>query len=383
MSSAITVLEPPPSRSEIAECACCPPGTKEPAGLEVIDLSIGRREFISTMVIGGAGAALLAACGDSDDETAPGGTSEETAQPRQLVKMDLAYCSQVLCGVPLEVAVKQGLFKEQGYDVTLVYQRGGAVAMNALLSNSIDWVLTPMDLVVSAWGSGKQAVMFASASSLPFFALVTGPRSSISSIADLKGKTVGVGNLNTTDHLLVRAMVVRAGLKESDVEIVPVGTNQFDAVVRGQVDAGMVQEPARTLIERQGGKVLVNLMKRGDADATLGGAYQFTGLISRPDVLQNNPEQARKLAAAIAKANQWVRTHSGAETVKNIPEELVAGGDDQVFATVLDQVKLDLYPANLRIDEASVQRVVDVQKMSGALQMDVKAADLFTNQYVG
>jgi hypothetical protein len=35
----------------------------------------------------------------------------------------LAYCSQLLCGVPYEVARSSGLFKNHGLDVELVYTR--------------------------------------------------------------------------------------------------------------------------------------------------------------------------------------------------------------------------------------------------------------------
>ena len=41
----------------------------------------------------------------------------------------LAYCSQLLCGVPYEVARSAGLFRQHGLEVELVYTRGGNAAM--------------------------------------------------------------------------------------------------------------------------------------------------------------------------------------------------------------------------------------------------------------
>ena len=43
------------------------------------------------------------------------------AQGKQI---KLAYCSQLLCGVPCEVARSAGIFKAHGLDVQFVYTRG-------------------------------------------------------------------------------------------------------------------------------------------------------------------------------------------------------------------------------------------------------------------
>ncbi len=50
-----------------------------------------------------------------------------------LKPVKLAYCSQILCGVPYEVARSAGYWKKQGLDVELIYTRGGSAAMQARL----------------------------------------------------------------------------------------------------------------------------------------------------------------------------------------------------------------------------------------------------------
>src|SRR6266705_1432308 len=54
-------------------------------------------------------------------------------------KIKLAYCSQLLCGVPYEVARSAGHFKNHGLDVQLVYTRGGNAAMQALVGGAVDY----------------------------------------------------------------------------------------------------------------------------------------------------------------------------------------------------------------------------------------------------
>jgi NitT/TauT family transport system substrate-binding protein len=301
-----------------------------------------------------------------------------------LERVQLAFCSQVLCILPYEVARRRGLWEGEGLDVELVYMRGGAQAMNALLAESIEWAGTPMDLVVQAWGKGKKPVMLMSTANLPFFALVAGPKAGVTEIRGLAGKKIGITNLGTTDHLIAQFLLKQAGVDPNGVEFVALGPNLYDLLLRGEVDAGMVQDPAMTLLQRNGGTLLVNLMSRADSERYLGGPYQFMGLNTRPEVLEQKTETARKLVRGLLKAQQWIRSNPGAEIVKAAPSELVAGGDLGIFAESLDKFKNDLYPADGRLEEKSVQQVVQVQRESGVLKdaPPFGATDLFTNKLV-
>src|SRR5438552_843258 len=67
--------------------------------------------------------------------TRPGVSVAQGLQGRQI---KLAYCSQLLCGVPYEVARADGYFKNRGLDVQLVYTRGGNAAMQALIGGAVE-----------------------------------------------------------------------------------------------------------------------------------------------------------------------------------------------------------------------------------------------------
>ena len=360
---------------------------------------ISRRSALQRATILGA-AALSAACGGGKDgdvaaspasgtdpdpsassSSSPSGSARPSASG-DLEAIDLPYCSQILCGVPLETAVKHGFFEAEGLKVKLVYMKGGALAMQALVTHGVDFVGSALDVLVSAVAVGKDPVMIASLSSLPFFALVTAPHSKIEKIADLKGKKIGVANLNTSDHLLARYLLKKNGLSDTDAAFAPLGPNLFDGLRKGQVDAGLVQEPALSRLQDLGSTVLVNFMKRADVDKFLGGPYQFFGLNTRPDVIEKRPETLAKLVRALEKTNRWVRENPGSEIVKNLPAELISADDQAIFAKRLDEVKSDLYPASLTVDKASVQRVIDVQDSAGSLAKKVEADTVFSNQFV-
>ena len=354
---------------------------------------ISRRLFLASTVKLAAVSSFLVACapGAARPEPAPRAPSDGDLaapvpgpRPATLQKLDLAFCSQILCGIPLEVARTRGFWEAEGLDVTITYARGGAQAVNSLVGGSVDWVATGFDVVVQTAARGRDAIAIASLSRLPFFALAVSPREpSITSIKDLAGKKIGVGNLGTTDHFLAQYLLTREGVDPASVEFVASGPNLYEQLNRGQVEAGMVQEPSLTLIERAGGKVLVNFMRLEDVNRAVGGPYQFLALSSRSDVLQAQADTARKLVRGLVNANRWVLASPGPDIVKSMPEELIAGGDVETFAAVLDRYKRDLYPSNALLALDPVQRVIDVQTQSGAIEPgSVQAERLFTNRYV-
>lgn len=304
----------------------------------------------------------------------------------ELKKVDLAFCSQLLCVIPFEVAKAKGFFKDEGLDVNLISMRGGPPAVTALVGKSVDFIGTTMDLVVRSTSEGKPIVMVTSTARLPFFALVTSPgqASSITSLRDLVGKTIGVGNLGATDHLLLQYLFTQNGIDPRQVTYVALGPNILHALRVGQVAAAMVQEPALTLISRQGGRILANFMNRQEAEKILGSHYQFMGLITRPDVLTEQRDLVRKMARSIVRANKFIVENSGEAIAQLLSPEMVVGGDRGLLAEVLNRYKGELYPADGRIASPDVIRVIETQKSSGVLD-PAKAPDpskLYTNEFV-
>lgn len=304
----------------------------------------------------------------------------------ELKKVDLAFCSQLLCVIPFEVAKAKGFFKDEGLDVNLISMKGGPPAVTALVGKSVDFIGTTMDLVVRSTSEGKPIVMVASTARLPFFALVTSPdqAGSIASLRDLVGKPIGVGNLGATDHLLLQYLFTKHGIDPRQATYVALGPNILHALRVGQVAAAMVQEPALTLITRQGGRVLANFMDRQEAEKILGSHYQFMGLITRPDVLAQRKDLVGKMVRSIVRANKFIVENSGEAIARLISPEMVVGGDRALLAEVLNRYKGELYPADGRVAAPDVVRVVETQKASGVLD-PAKAPDpstLYTNQFV-
>ncbi|HSV29732.1 MAG TPA: ABC transporter substrate-binding protein [Candidatus Omnitrophota bacterium] len=302
----------------------------------------------------------------------------------QGAKLKLAFCGQLLCVVPYEVTRERGHFKDEGLDVELVYTRGGNAAMQALVGGAVDYAGTSFDVALQAFARGAPILRFASTGRLPLFALATAPGTagSITSVKDLEGKVVAVSGLGNADHALVLFLMDKAGANPKTVKFATIGTNLYQALRLGQADAGMVQEPALTLLAQAGGRVLVNAMDIEDARRHLGGPFEFMGVAVRKDERDRRLDEMRRLARALAKGLKDTQTIPVEEIIVALPKELVAGGEQAQLLDILKRYRASLWPDTVAIDKQAVQRVVDAQKAAELIPQSVDATGLLDTTVV-
>jgi NitT/TauT family transport system substrate-binding protein len=248
--------------------------------------------------------------------------------------------------------------------------------MQALVGGSVDYAGTSFDVVLQAFSRGAAIRRFASTGRLPLFALAVAPKQkdAITAIGDLAGKTVGVSALGNADHAMLLFLLNQAGVAAADVRFATLGTNLYDAVRLGQVDAAMVQEPALTLIVEAGGRELVNAMDLADARKYLGGAYEFMGVSVRTEERDRRLDEMRRLAAALKSGLADTRTIPPDDIVAALPKALVAGGNLDRLKTIIARYRASLYPEDVTIDIAAAQRVKAAHETAGILGPD--AVDL-------
>ena len=305
-----------------------------------------------------AGVAAVGGCGGG-----PGDGNGATA-------VRLAFCGQLLCVVPYEVARARGHFAAQGLAVELIYTRGGNAAMQALVGGAVDYAGTSFDVALQAAANGAPIRRVASTGRLPLFALAAGPAQAgaIDSVMGLEGRTVGISALGNADHALLLFLLDQAGADAGAVEFAAIGTNVFDALRIGQVDAAMLQEPALSLIVEAGGRELVNFMEIEEARRHLGGPYAFMGVSVRSAERDARLPEIRRLAAALAAGLADTRVLPPADVVAALPDALVAGGEIDRLETVIERYRQSLYPERVDVDAAAARRVLRAQQVAGLLQ---------------
>ncbi|MCT7374230.1 ABC transporter substrate-binding protein [Chelativorans salis] len=299
-------------------------------------------------------------------------------------KVTLAFCSQLLCVTPYEVTRFHGFFENEGLEVELVYTRGGNAAMQALVGGAVDYAATSFDVAVQAFANGGGIRRFATTGRLPLFALAVAPGEvdAITSLADLEGRTVGVSALGNADHTLMLFLLAQAGVDSSTINFAVLGPNLYEGLRRGQVAAGMVQEPALSLLVEEGGRVLFNAMDIDDAQEHLGGPYEFMGVAYRADEREDRLEQMRAVARALEAGLRYQSEAPIERLRESLPSELLVGGDGERFDEIVSRYKDSLYPTQVAIDRAACQRVVDAQRMAGILEQDIDLDQLLDQEVV-
>jgi NitT/TauT family transport system substrate-binding protein len=59
--------------------------------------------------------------------------------------------------------------------------------------------------------------------------------------------------------------------------------------------------------------ILLDMVTYDETQRVFNGGYQFTGLLTRPDVVARRPDWAQKMVNAVVKADRFIATHSAAE----------------------------------------------------------------------
>ncbi|WP_338628747.1 ABC transporter substrate-binding protein [Yersinia intermedia] len=152
------------------------------------------------------------------------------------------------------VPKQKGYFAEEGLNISILKTNGSTAALQAVASGSADIAYASSMTIAAAIEKGVPVKAFAGITvQWPYFIGVT-PGSSIKSIADLKGKRIGVISLSSASYADLRANLKLVGLSESDVSVIPVGAGARAAAAmrNNQVDAIDSYSDSFTVMKQNG-----------------------------------------------------------------------------------------------------------------------------------
>ncbi len=224
--------------------------------------------------------------------TAMGLTALTAATQLQAAPLKIGY-SDWPGWVAWEVAIQKGWFKEAGVDVQFEWFDYVA-SMDAYAAGKLDAVtVTNGDALVTGANGAKSVMILINDYSNGNDMIVAKPP--YKSLKELKGKKIGV-ELGFVDHLLLLNGLEKAGMKESDVELVNVPTNETPQVLAsGDVDAVGAWQPSSGMA-----------LKQVPGSKTIYSSADEPGLIY--DVLAVNPSSYSAHRAEWAKvAKVWYR----------------------------------------------------------------------------
>jgi NitT/TauT family transport system substrate-binding protein len=282
----------------------------------------------------------------------------------------------LLAHLPWSVALGQKYFEEQGLEPRGFNFDTGGKSIAALIGGSADFAANALEHAIKAKVQGKDLIYVFSSTRLPGFGLVVSAahRNEIRTVADLKGKPVGVSGIGVASHVLLDYMLRKNGVDPKDVKVIAVGLSTLPpALEGGRIVAGMAGEPFFGRIVASGtGFSMGNMSTLKDTQTILGGEYAFSGAITRPDVIQKRPHIVQKVVTALVKASYFIQTKTPEEIAAAVPADLV--GDRAQYIETL-KASREIYAPHGLVTAGGVETVVKVLDSFGVFK-DGKKPDV-------
>jgi len=328
-------------------------------------------------------AAGLLACG-----LAPAGPAGAQAP----TKVKLTIPVTALSMTPVYLAQARGHFAEEGLEVATTTTGGSGPDIRALIAGEVDFTFTPGDNVLLAFQEGKRLVMVMSGLNRLFinWAMhrdvarergITEATPLPEKLKALKGLSVGVTTPGALTAHLAAFVIRKAGyVPQQDVKILPIGSGPtwLAALENRKVDVALTATPTpETAILRGYAIMFIDNAKGEDPSFT---EFLMASLITRPEVIEKNPDLVRRMVRALFRANQWARSAS-VEEVAAALRPTFAQVDPAIHLAGVKAV-LPAINATGLTTERSFQTTLEVLDQAGLLKSRVGLADVVNNDFV-
>jgi NitT/TauT family transport system substrate-binding protein len=310
------------------------------------------------------------------------------AQALEKPKVTLAVGGKnLLYYLPLTIAEQLGYFKAEGLDLNIVDFAGGSQALRAVVGGSADVVSGAFEHTVNMQVKGQRLRAFALQGRAPQIVLGVNPKTmpNFKTVADLKGRKVGVTAPGSSTNVMVNFVLAKAGLKPSDVSIIGVGASQgaVAAMRSGQIDAISNLDPVITLLARSGDlKVVSDTRNLEEAEKVFGGPMPAGCLYAPQAFLDRNPNTAQALANAIVRADKWIQAAGPGDIIKAVPESYLLG-DRAVYIDAFLAAKGALSPDGMFPEkgaDTAYRALASIDAEIAKAKVDLGA--VYTNEFV-
>lgn len=191
----------------------------------------------------------------------------------------------------------------------------------------------------------------------------------IRSLADLRGKKIGILSRGSCDEYFIRLLLETEGIdSDQEVEIVPLGDDygKLDNFSCGKIDAGFLVEPRLSHGESMNQVKVV--ARVGDYLPR----YQWGGIFATDEFIDQHADQIKALMDGYRETLLLV---------KEEPDAAVKFGseffqmEDKVFKNALER-NIDDWEMEAVIDRVGLENCIRIQAELNAIPPDIKAADM-------
>ncbi|MES2938051.1 MAG: ABC transporter substrate-binding protein [Pseudomonadota bacterium] len=267
------------------------------------------------------------------------------AQPRpEKTKLAIAVGGKAaFYYLPLTISEQLGYFKAEGLDVEISDFAGGARALQALVGGSADVVSGAYEHTINMQSKNQaiQSIVLLGRAPQIAMGVSTKTMAGYKSLADLRGKKIGVSAPGSSTNMMANLVLARAGVKPTEVSFIGVGTGAgaLTALRSGQIDAMSNTDPVMTMLEQKGDvKIVSDTRTLKGTQEVFGGPMPAACLYVPAEFVQKHPNTCQALANAIVHGLKWLQTAGPSDIIKTVPENYLLG-DRALYLASFNKVR--------------------------------------------
>ena len=259
------------------------------------------------------------------------------------------------------VADAFGYFKDENLTVELIRFDGGVGSLRASASGAIDLAGTSSEPVIDAIANGADVKIVYSYAPNVDVTFAVGP--TIKTMADLKGKKMGVQEPGGFADVMTRIILKKAGIDAKDVTFVTTTTaGRVQALATGTTDTAVLHiDQVRTVAKANAQiHVLANMW-----DVLTD--YQYSVYIVPTQTLKDDPSTTECLIRALMRANRAMYDPANRQKIIDLGVTQTKEDKDVVEATFDDLVKAKAWPQNEGVPANNINGTIKSEKDFGKI----------------
>jgi NitT/TauT family transport system substrate-binding protein len=309
----------------------------------------------------------------------------------QVASVRVGWCAKTIssAAAPFAIASKLGWFEKDGIKVDLVPLPGSTDCVKLVATKELQASLPSVEPLAIIRPQGVKAKFFYTAYQGNIYGIAVPEGSTVKSIADLKGKRIGVTSMASAGVIVARALAKQAGMNpDSDITIVVAGEAAQTAALLSskQVDALSQFDTQYALAGNAGAKL--RFLDHPEIKK-----FPSNGFVALEDYLKNNRKEAVALARGYARGTVFAIAYPEAaiRILWEVYPQTKATGKDEATALRDDLLTLEARARNWRYEpvggkrwgdnvEANYQAYLDWLLEQGIIKTKTDAKDIITNE---
>ena len=270
-------------------------------------------------------------------------------------KLTLAVVSRNYFNLPAWIGLHAGLFAAEGLDVTIEHIEGIEEVNDRVRTGRAQLAYGVTEhVILDAETGGRQVIIGGNVNKLPFSFIA---RPGIRTMAELKGKTIGVSSLRAGSSSLVMKLLAQHGLHyPGDYEILACGPilARWDMLRSGGIDAGLQGAPLDYIALDQGFCSLGNPRDQIPW-------FQFTSLDVDKGWAEANRDLLTRFLRGFVRAHEWF--HANREGSNRIAMQ--ESGIEERYADRAwhEYTSADIFPRDGEASAEGVQALIETSAL--------------------